>query len=238
MDRNEIITYLKDCINAPGVTKKCKSLLRYIVRKSKRLTDDALLQFIELIGLYYDEINNNFINELENDANINNLPDDIKEMFNDIKNKYGDNFKIYEISNNRDHYQPEEKSNAKWIKRRSLLMNITNHNITINESFMDYLEEIRDAAFQSMMVMSSYDDQTDEIGVMLGTLDNDITLTMVGGVSEYETFYFSRNDRNLGVLDDYDFNYFNSQTKGKLVGQYVFQLDAKHHLFLGKKIAQ
>lgn len=259
MDKQTLINFLTDFLVSPMLSKKCKSLVKWLIRKAKRTDDLSVCQFVELIGLFCDEI---MLKESDDQStsddmepiiysDTDDIPEEIKDIIKGIESKYGSsNIEVKEIpypSNFKngknikaiDVAIRDNEPNANWIKRRALLMDISSREVIISESFMDYLEEIRDSAnIMSQIIMTDDDDKDDDdsVNVLLGTLDNNITLTMVGGVSEYETFHFSRNDKDLGLLDPYDFNYFNKKTGGKLIGKYLFQLDSKQHLFLGKKI--
>lgn len=133
---------------------------------------------------------------------------------------------------------PDEKD-IKYIPRRTLCINITNSEFRINQSFMKYLKEISEV-HKPMQPFNPYDEQVDDededLGITIGFKNDDMVITLIGGVSDYETFMIYETDNDTGIMYGEDFKYLKSQASKDIAGLYMFELDKSKRFFIGKKV--
>ena len=258
MNKTEFYEFLEELKGSPGLTKQCCKTLSSLARMIKKMNDLSFDQFIDVIMVYLGSIDD-FYNCQEND-NVKQLSEEYDNPYEfinaikDIAEKSGGKIDVIELDPRLNDYQfnTQKKYNdinktddIKFIERRSLLANITSTNFTLNDSFMNYLEEILEANTVNTIKYLAYDNddnsENDSVGLTIGIKNNkdtdneDLVITIFGGVNRYETFNFVRSG-NIGIMDSYDFKYFNSITHGKYIGKYLFKLDDSRRSFIGKKI--
>lgn len=139
--------------------------------------------------------------------------------------------------------QQIDDNDIKFIDRRALFCNITSSKFIINDSFMSYLQEIKN--LHEPKRYNPFQEEYDEndntslgltIGIKKSEPTDNLIITIIGGVNSYETFYFDEMDNGYGVMDNYDFKYFKDKTKDKMNGKYIFTLDKSKKYFIGTKV--
>lgn len=142
---------------------------------------------------------------------------------------------------NSDFDQQIQSDDIKYIPRRTLAITVTRSGFRINESFMQYLKEINELKRPNKFINPYREDDDDEeldLGITIGFKkdSNEMVITVIGGVSEYETFMIDELTDDTGKMSDFDFKYFRSQISDEMYGIYTFELDKCRKYFTGKKL--
>lgn len=267
MKKEEFIGFIGDFTDVKSLSPRCRSTIKTLIKKVKTMDEQSFLQFMELMSIYcadFTEYVDNMINGVDDKKC--NTEEEFVQMMKDFTKSLGAELEVAEFdpsygeyvdssgrpimglpsSTKRSKYHQDEPDDVDFIKRRPLAAEISPSGFAINESFMTYLNEIKDIGKppkQFNPYNEDYADDNDEdLGIAIGTRENkensttELVITIFGGVSSVETFHFIENNNGYGIMDPYDFKYFKLLKKNTLDGMYIFELDKTNKYFIGKKV--
>ena len=239
MSSNEFIEYLND-FNDSNISNTCKKKLKSLQKLFKNVGDEDTFQIIEIIALYYDSMmikaNNDALemsqlNEMLEGNEFKSFEEYVHGLADAINAKYSENTNK-EIPNQID-----------WILRPTLTMSISDTEISINKSFMNYIKEISESLeprhIQMANPISPYshidtDEDDENIRCVMGTMNGDIALSLMSGVTNIHKFEFIEMNDGTGSMNSYDVKHFHAKTKHSFSGLYIFELNEELKSLIGK----
>ena len=246
MNSRDFKTYLDD-FKYSNIFKKCKTALNRVSKICKNMTDAELLQFIEIIAMYYENdtqepnisespFNTISIEEAEFEEFAKMLAEQIYEQTDGSQSVLNLNNREKVVQNNQS-----KENEVNWIKRPILVMSIGKYDITINDSLMTYIKEISESMNPRMIMMepiNRYGDTVEDdnlpIKCVMGNINDNVALSLMSGVTNIHKFEFIETN-NGGKMIPSDVRHFHAQTKNKFSGLYIFELDEKFKSLIGKK---
>lgn len=244
MDKKEYSEFIKEFITYGEISPGCKSLLKYILKKIKNIDSNDINEFIEIHNLAFERYSDKNVYPQGYNADG---EDELQAFFDTLIQGTVRNTNTASSGST----QPENNSNIKWIKRKPMVMLITEDSISINKSLSEYLMDIADFSsgpieFIPFNKISGDDNEEDDeeienvIECVIGQEENDSNLYigMTQGVTDLHTFTFHEYKPGLFKLDKEDVHMFNVNTQNKYNGYYLFEYDEKkaNNCLTGRKI--
>lgn len=197
---------------------------------------------IEVNNMTEDEKIQSFMNQLDNVAKELGL--DFYAGFAEVDPVTGEPITISDAPISQYKYNTSNDEAVSYIERRPLMIYFSDNGFKINESFMTYLKEINANGARNSFMMVPYaynedDDDEDEepdLRLTIGTKDNNLIVTLTGGVSKYESFEIYEMDDGCGKMYGKDLKYLRSKIDKSMRGLWLFKLDKSSHYFIGEKI--